>query len=200
MPSPESFRAGLDTDAVSAPVDLRHARRKVNLEAPGLAGNESAVALPAEPVPAVLGVPPVDAREGVEVLRHLPRTDNEMHQVVPAPGVGHHRGGTHVATPAAGFRYRRDGAAVGAAVRGNLFPGRLSVVHVKGLRIGGRIDLESVLPSVGDEGVERRTVQPVRSDVVGHTEHRAIRCAPSLRPVHSPPGSSPTTRGRSDPG
>ena len=125
-------------------------------------------------VPSVLGVPPVDAGKGVEVLGHLVRPDREVHQVVPAPRVGNHRGRTHVPAPTAGNRYRTDGVLVGGAVGGVLPFARLSVANVEGLGVGGRIGGEPVVLRMLYEGVLPRAVEPVRSDVIGDPEEGEV--------------------------
>ena len=137
-------------------------------------GDQGAVAFLAEPVRPVLGVPPVDAGEVVEVLGHLPRPDGEVHQVVPAPRIGNHRGRTHIPTPAAGTGYCTDGVPVGGAVGGVLFIARLAVSDVEGLGVGGRIRGETVVLGMLHEGVLSRPVHPMRPDVVRHSEEGEV--------------------------
>ena len=147
---------------------------RLTSEVPGAVGDQGAVAFLAMEVPSVVGVPPVEAGEGVEVLGHLVRADREVHQVVPASGVGDHRGRTHVPAPAPCNRYRADGVLVGGGVGGVLLFGRLSVADVEGLGVGGRIRGEPVVLRMLHEGVLPRAVQPVRSDVIGDPEQREV--------------------------
>ena len=163
-------------------------------------GDQGAVAFLAIEVPSVFGVPPVEAGEGVEVLGHLVRADRDVHQVVPASGVGNHRGRTHVPAPAPGNRHRTDGVFVGGGVGGVLLFGRLSAADVEGLGVGGRIRGEPVVLRMPYEGVLPRAVQPVRSDVIGNPEQREVGVGAPPDPRSLPPGRLPIPRGRAGPG
>ena len=183
VPGPEGAPLGVDRDALAAPADPFRPGREKDLQIPPAVGQEGAVAFLAVPVRPVFGVPPVHAREVVEVLAHLPGPDHEMHQVVPLPGVGNDGGRAPVLAPPAGGGHRPDGAGVGGPVGGVLRGARLAVSAVERLAHGGRVGVEALLPGVAHEGVVRGVVQPVRPQVAGDPEEARVGVRPPADPA-----------------